>query len=142
MAAPHVAGAFALLKQAKPGAKPIDIEKALKCSGKTVEYPEGSGVSQPRIDLLGAYNWLVGPPNVTRNWTFEDVSDALDWTPFQGQWRVTSEGTYAPLPIPDGNVFSSTANCNKSLEVVARVRRVYAPGAPTDPETYPMPVWC
>jgi hypothetical protein len=136
MAAPHVAGAFAILKQAKPTAKPIEIERALHCSGKTVEFPEGNGLDKPRIDLLGAYNWLLKPPDVTRDWDFEEGKNSLDWTPLVGAWRVR-DGRYEPPPPPDGMVFTSTANCNRRLEVVARVRRVYASGGPDDPEVYP-----
>ena len=76
-AAPHVAGAFALLRKAKPNATVKEILDALTCSGKTVER---NRIAKPRIDLLGAYNWLLGPPGVHRAWQFEDMKDALDWT--------------------------------------------------------------
>ncbi len=132
-AAPHVAGAFALLRKAKPNATVKEILDALTCSGKTVER---NRIAKPRIDLLGAYNWLLGPPGVHRAWQFEDVKDALDWTPFLGKWRVEG-GEYKPRPgDPTGVVISSTANCNSSLEIVAKMKRVHFYD-PTNPSVAP-----
>lgn len=56
MAAPHVAGAFALLKQARPSATIEDILNALECTGKPVAR---AGVPKPRIDLVAARDFLV-----------------------------------------------------------------------------------
>lgn len=136
MAAPHVAGAFAMLRQLKQSASVDDILEALECSGKTVERPEGGGVDKPRIDLLGAANWLAKAPNVKRSWDFDEVEQALDWTPFAGEWKVKG-GEYAPKPIQRGVVFSSTASCNRKLEVTAKVRRVYEKGKKGDPHYAP-----
>lgn len=58
MAAPHVAGAWALLEQAKPSAKVADIEAALECSNVQVTR---AGISKPRIDVLDALNILQSP---------------------------------------------------------------------------------
>jgi subtilisin family serine protease len=55
MAAPHVAGAIALLKEYKPKASVADLVTALECTGKAVTR---SGVSKPRIDIHGAYRFL------------------------------------------------------------------------------------
>ncbi len=48
MAAPHVAGAFAVLRQAFPGAGPAELESMLKDSGRGIAYPGGP---TPRIQL-------------------------------------------------------------------------------------------
>lgn len=56
MAAPHVAGAFALLKQAKPSASIDDILNALECTGKPITR---LGVPKPRINLVAARDFLV-----------------------------------------------------------------------------------
>ena len=55
MAAPHVAGAIALLKEYKPKASVADLVTALECTGKAVTR---AGVSKPRIDIHGAYRFL------------------------------------------------------------------------------------
>lgn len=58
LAAPHVAGAWAILKQAKPSAGVSKILAALACTGRTVSR---AGVAKPRIDVLGALNVLRSP---------------------------------------------------------------------------------
>ena len=130
MAAPHVAGAFALLKNAKPKATLDQILEALSCSGKTVHERFVSGgnpvelaPARPRIDMLGAYNFLKKPPNVVRSWSFADASQALDWTPFRGTWAI-SGGRYLQTPIATGWIGSSVANCNSALQVIASMTRI------------------
>lgn len=55
MAAPHVAGAFAILRQAKPTASVDEIQTALACTGKPLTR---AGITRPRIDVLPALNVL------------------------------------------------------------------------------------
>jgi len=55
MAAPHVAGAWALLRHRFPKTSVTKIEKALKCSGVPVTR---AGVTKKRIDVYGAYRAL------------------------------------------------------------------------------------
>ncbi len=55
MAAPHVSGAFALLRSAVPGATGEQIMSALRAHGVPVAI---AGGSTPRIDVLAAYNAL------------------------------------------------------------------------------------
>lgn len=57
MATPHVTGAWAVLKQARPMATTSEIESALACTGVPVTR---SGVTKPRIDVLGALDILRG----------------------------------------------------------------------------------
>ena len=54
MAAPHVAGAFALLREARPSATVNEIHEALS-DGVPVTR---NSVSKPRIDCLKAVNFL------------------------------------------------------------------------------------
>ena len=55
MAAPHVAGAFALLRSYDPNVSVLQLQTALACSG---EHIERSGVSRNRIDMRSAYQFL------------------------------------------------------------------------------------
>ena len=66
MAAPHVAGAFALLKQAVPTASVDDILVALKTTGIPVLEPEG-GITKPRIQLDDALTLLESQPYCNRS---------------------------------------------------------------------------
>ena len=58
MATPHVAGAFAVLKQGKPSASVQEIQDALACTG--VPLSRG-GITKRRIDVLAALNVLRSP---------------------------------------------------------------------------------
>lgn len=58
MATPHVAGAFAILKQAKPRASAGEIQTALACTGRPLSR---AGIAKPRIDVLRALNVLRSP---------------------------------------------------------------------------------
>lgn len=53
MAAPHVAGAFAVLREANPGAKAADLITAMKNSGKIITDPR-NGVKTHFLDLPGS----------------------------------------------------------------------------------------
>ena len=59
MAAPHVAGCWALLKQARPGATVAEIKAALVSSGKGVTDWR-NGLVKPRIDCMAAIGLLAG----------------------------------------------------------------------------------
>ena len=63
MAAPHVAGAIAVLRQARPSATVDEIENALKNTGEMISDPK-NGIAKPRIDLQAALNAL-GPAPAT-----------------------------------------------------------------------------
>jgi subtilisin family serine protease len=58
MAAPHVAGAFAILKQGKPTAGVPELQTALSCTGKPIAR---AGISKRRIDVLAALNVVRSP---------------------------------------------------------------------------------
>ena len=58
MATPHVAGAFAVLKQGKPTATVQEIQDALACTGVPVRR---AGITKPRINVLAALQVLRSP---------------------------------------------------------------------------------
>jgi subtilisin family serine protease len=130
MAAPHVAGALALLRNAKPAATVDDMLEALTCSGKVVNrrFKPGASpleldVALPRIDVLGAYNYLRKPPNVLRIWRFDTVAEAADWSPVRGNWRIFP-GNFVNTPLQSRWAAIQVANCNTKLQVTARLRRI------------------
>ncbi|MEV0378431.1 S8 family serine peptidase [Nonomuraea sp. NPDC050643] len=56
MAAPHVAGAFALLHQRRPAATVDTVLAALKATGKPITYASGGvNITTPRIDVRAAF---------------------------------------------------------------------------------------
>ena len=63
MAAPHVAGAFAVLRQAVPGAGVDRILQALKDTGRSVR-DQRSGITTPRIRINAAREALLRPSAV------------------------------------------------------------------------------
>lgn len=77
MAAPHVAGAWAVLREASPEASVDEILEALVTTGQSVadlrpfspETGTGSGASKPRIDVAAALEALtsVAPPSAPRS---------------------------------------------------------------------------
>jgi parallel beta-helix repeat protein len=73
MAAPHVAGTIALMKQLKPYLSPDNIEYILKGTGVNVTDTK-NGLTFPRIDALGAISpYCDAPTNgmiITKNTTF------------------------------------------------------------------------
>ena len=56
-AAPHVAGALALMLQAKPAASADELENALKGSGRPIADP-GNGITTTRIDVKNAIDFI------------------------------------------------------------------------------------
>ncbi|SEH02263.1 Proprotein convertase P-domain-containing protein [Nonomuraea solani] len=86
MAAPHVTGALAVLRQAKPTATLAELEAAIKSAGKPITY---SGVTTPRLQLAAAVNGGEEPPEDGEAWSipfFENVKD----TPIPDHGNVTS----------------------------------------------------
>ena len=70
MAAPHVSGAWALMKQAKPGATVDDVLAAFTSTGPSVTDSKCTGVTKKRIKLDGldgALNFLGSGPSAQTN---------------------------------------------------------------------------
>jgi hypothetical protein len=91
MATPHVAGAWAILKQSSPAATVSEVLDALQGTGLPITDPR-NGVTVSRIQILQALNSLVGPPNLvvsptviqaggtlTATWSGIATPTATDW---------------------------------------------------------------
>ncbi|MFI6787013.1 S8 family serine peptidase [Nonomuraea sp. NPDC050383] len=86
MAAPHVTGALAVLRQAMPDATLAQLETALKTTGKPIAY---NGVNTPRIQVDAA---------------------VLGKSPDPGAWPTPYYQNTKDTPIPDhGTITSSIA---------------------------------
>jgi hypothetical protein len=118
MAAPHVAGAFALLKDARRNATVDEILDALACTGVPVER----SYRKPRIDVLKAVNYLRNPPQKGQIWNFDEAVDIEDWTEWKGIWLI-KDGAYS-LRRPNRPWSGTfTANCDTAFTATVIVKR-------------------
>ncbi|WP_046727268.1 S8 family peptidase [Streptomyces humi] len=72
MAAPHVAGALAILRQAFPNDSVANLESRLESSGKTVTY---TGADTPRIDVAQALGATVQPATTGSDFNCDKKED-------------------------------------------------------------------
>ncbi|MFD9461924.1 S8 family serine peptidase [Streptomyces sp. NPDC060027] len=102
MAAPHVAGALAVLRQAFPTRSIASLEALLKATGKPITY---TGASTPRIDIGQALSHTSDKPG---DFNGDGKSDAAylydygansDGTSHSALWLQTSNGTGFNKPV-------------------------------------------
>lgn len=114
VAAPHVAAAFAMLRDAKPLANVDQILRALACTGKSAER---YGRFRRRIDLAEALEVLNAPPNKARIYDFNVAAEARDWETLFGGWSIVG-GYYTPTASGPNRAW--TTNCNVDLDIDLR----------------------
>ena len=86
MAAPHVAGAFALLRQAKPSASVGEILSALQSTGVPITDTRNN-ITKPRINVKAAFDALRGS---TGTWALVPGGGSPLQPPRPPSWMATS----------------------------------------------------
>jgi hypothetical protein len=123
MATPHAAGAFAILRQLRVGSTVDDIAAALECTGVPVTR---SGITENRIRLPNAKNYVLNPQKVNRLFDFNTAGSDSLWVPTLGTWQVTlPDGVYDTFDATAGFKVSTTYHCNESFTITANVARLY-----------------
>ena len=89
MATPHVAGAFAVLREAFPSATVGELETLLEDTGADRTDP-GSGIITPRIDLQAAINSMECTPPGSGDWTVTQSCTLTSNTTITGNITVNS----------------------------------------------------
>jgi hypothetical protein len=105
MAAPHVAAAFAILKQADSGATVAEMESALKGNGLMIHDPK-IGLNFPRIRLSMALDEFMPPtaPDTITATTNSSSKITIVWENVTGetgytlQYHPSTSGTWISLP--------------------------------------------
>jgi hypothetical protein len=99
MAAPHVAGAWAVLRGEYPNESVADILATLRDTGVDITYTSaGNSITTPRIDLLAAMRDLNGAPVIAR--------DNANATVNEGQ-TAANTGTFSD---PEGDAVTLTSS--------------------------------
>lgn len=114
MAAPHVAGAWAILKQKAPSASVDSILNRLKNSGVAVKSRCSGGGQKPRINVLAALSASDSPPkppsglsasaSSARSITLKWADNSSDETGFKIERKTGSSGTYSEIATVDAGV--------------------------------------
>ncbi|MFI7703944.1 proprotein convertase P-domain-containing protein [Nonomuraea sp. NPDC049480] len=150
MAAPHVAGALAVLSQALPDAPLTQLETALKTTGKSIAY---SGLTTPRIQVDSAVLGQAPDPDAWSIPYYENMKDtaipdhgtvtsSIAVTGLLGSAPATTE-VYVDihhtwrgelkidLIAPDGKVYPLQANDpNDSADILHETYQVNASASP------------
>lgn len=120
MATPHVAGAWAVLRQAKPDASVDEVLRALVCTGELVER---NNLPLPRINLLAARNFLENPV-ISRRWGFVNDRQFRQWEQHLGNWRRVGNQMRVVNNQPQRWYAATSPFCARDVRVDATVRRI------------------
>jgi subtilisin family serine protease len=131
MAAPHVAGAWAILKQAAPTATVDEILQALTSTGLPIaDLRAGTGTTRPRIQVDLALSVLLGenqdPPALSVNPPAQDFGTVTVGSSADRTFVVQNTGggiltgtasTTAPFSIVSGGSFNRGPNGTQNVVV-------------------------
>ncbi|MEQ9261382.1 MAG: S8 family serine peptidase [Roseovarius sp.] len=119
MATPHVAGAFALLLDAKMNATPHQIERALECTGVPVTR---DSLPKPRISMLEAYRALKNPDQ-KKVFTFRNWQQVRQWDDFSGRWIHRVNKMRVSATEASTWYVSQSPFCANDIVVAAKLKR-------------------
>jgi subtilisin family serine protease len=125
MATPHVAGAYALLRDVHAGASVDDLSAALECTGTNVTR---AAVTEKRINLAQARNYLLNPPRAKTAFNFSNGTQGQQWFGHIGGWTV-SNGHLQISEVAAGWKVVTTANCNEGVTISSRMIQQYVGNA-------------
>lgn len=118
MAAPHVAGAWAVLRSAQPGASVTSVLSALQASGLPVRDPD-NGIVKPRIKLADAVARLAGgaqsPAPVAA--PVANAPTVVTATGFTASWAPATGATGYRLDVATNSSFSAFVSGFQNLDV-------------------------
>jgi len=120
MAAPHVAGAWAVLRQAHPQASVDEVFRALVCTGEAVAR---ANLPRPRIDVNEARRFLDNPV-LRRLWTFTTDRQVQQWTQNLGNWVRVNDFMRVRADRQQYWYVASSPFCAGNMTVTAQLRRI------------------
>ncbi|MCB1381070.1 MAG: S8 family serine peptidase [Alphaproteobacteria bacterium] len=137
-AAPHVTGAWALLKSAVPASTVSDVLDSLNCTGRPVQgfsaFHSSNKIHRPRVNVLAAYSDLKSPDS-DRHYYFS--LNRGPWHDISGTWFMSggalqTETISWPVSSPWG--ITTLDFCRAKFSVQARMKQL----DPAQPTNYPL----
>ncbi|MEL7014206.1 MAG: S8 family serine peptidase [Pseudomonadota bacterium] len=121
MATPHVAGAFAMFKGARPNATVNQIERALKCAGVPIAR---NTVPKPRLSVFHAYNRFTNPHTRTV-FNFNQPKSVNRWNDILGNWTHAGNRMRVVANRNQAWYLTQAPFCADGIRVTADLQRTY-----------------
>ncbi|HEX6331278.1 MAG TPA: S8 family serine peptidase [Actinomycetota bacterium] len=125
MAAPHVAGLWALLREAQPTATVAQVLGALQGSGVPISYRSGgSTVTTPRVDAFGAFTALTTDADLAATLVSSPSGAGQVGSPLTFEYAVTNAGP----DLATGVRFDSSAVLGAPITSIVPSQGTCGPG--------------